>query len=475
MFQDQGILRTADANQTPATTHNLGLAVWPDAQHYYDSAGNQGMDGIVYSDRTPQPDYWEVRKVYSPVQITPVSLPLRPGHNGFTLQVENRFDFRALNGVTLEWSLILDGRSMQRGALPLRTAARSTETIEFPVEWPADLPPGFLWLELRCVDSQGMAFYERGIRIDSLLIRSVLDSLRTSAAVSIPTIDESPAKFRVRNWNGELELNRTTGETTLRSEGGGVLATGLLPHAGRRLTEGEFMRSKKESPWTNALLTADSGLETSATRTDDGVLLRMHGRFSRPDAREQALEGEITLLVRNNGTIDVSYDLVPANGHGLLLEAGVALRSSPAATEFHWAGAGPYAGYPGKDALNEFGLYHLNRGDLNFSGNRRGVETAVLASPQGDGILVIPEAAADIAVENEPGGGVLLSHNALVSGRGTKFVAPDSAVLAENVPRIAGKFSIVTLWSHWPAPLTAWFGAPGAAKPFQPYYHSYDQ
>ena len=75
MFQDQGILRTAEAGQTPATSHNLGIAVWPDAQHYYDTDGNRGMDGIVYSDRTPQVDYWQVRKVYSPVQITARSRP----------------------------------------------------------------------------------------------------------------------------------------------------------------------------------------------------------------------------------------------------------------------------------------------------------------------------------------------------------------------------------------------------------------
>ena len=71
-------------SQSPSTT-----------EHYYDTHGNLGMDGIVYSDRTPQVDYWQVRKVYSPVQIGPAELLFTAGPNPLAIEVENRFDFRA--------------------------------------------------------------------------------------------------------------------------------------------------------------------------------------------------------------------------------------------------------------------------------------------------------------------------------------------------------------------------------------------
>ena len=121
----------------------------------------------------------------------------------------------------------------------------------------------------------------------------------------------------------------------------------------------------------------------------------------------EALECDLTLTVKPAGTIDVAYSLVPVNGHGLLLEAEVALTAPAVATEFQWIGQGPYAGYPGKDALNEFGRFHLNRGDLDFQGNRRGVELAALVAPAGVGVLLIPETAADVAVENSAAGVVL--------------------------------------------------------------------
>ena len=36
-------------------------------------------DGIVYADRTPQTDYWQVRKVYAQVQLTVPSFEVGPG------------------------------------------------------------------------------------------------------------------------------------------------------------------------------------------------------------------------------------------------------------------------------------------------------------------------------------------------------------------------------------------------------------
>ncbi len=474
MFQDQGILRTAKADQTPDTSHNLGLAVWPDAKHYYDSDGNHGMDGIVYSDRTPQVDYWQVRKVYSPVQIAEQSASAGPGANEVALAVENRFDFRALTGVTFTWSLLRNGAAVQGGTIRLQAAAHATETITVPFTLPEDAGTDVFTLDLRCAEGKSDSFYERTFRLATLpagVSRVALLAARRPAASL--TLDESPAEIRITHRGFNLTLARATGEITLRDPAGLVLAGGFFPHTGRRFTEGEFMRAKKEQTWTGSFLRATTAPECTATRTADGLTLRVRGHYARPDAPDQSLDGETTLLVKANGTIEVAYDFAPVNGHGMLLEAGLSLIVPAAASEFRWLGAGPYAGYPGKDMLNEFGLWHLNRDDLNFQGNRRQVDLALLTNPAGAGVL-LGGTDMDVAVERV-GEDTVLSHNAVISGRGTKFVAPDTAIKAEAAPRIAGKFTLLPLAAAWPAPLTAWFGAPAAAKPFQPYFHSYDQ
>ena len=471
MFQDQGIRRTARPGETPARSHALGLNVWPDATSYYDTAGNLGMDGVVYSDRVPQTDFWQLRKVYSPVQIAGRSLALSASPEPFTLTVENRFDFRSLAGCRLDWRLRADDRVLATGTQPLQAAARSSESITLPAAPAAAATAIVAWLELTCRDETGRVLTERSLRLRPTLAARPAWAGGTSGPLALT---ESPTQFTLTHPAFRLEMDRVTGSTTLRSPDGRLLAEGFQPHAGRRLTEGEFVRREKERTWPGGPLAPAPGFTTSATTTTDGIALRLQGRFPRPDAPDQALVGETTLLARPDGRIEVSYAYQPADARGLLLEAGLSLLTAPGLTEFRWAGEGPYAGYPGKDALGEFGLHRLNREDLYFGGNRRSTECALVAATDGAGVLLLPDAPADIAVETS-GTGLRLAHNAVLSGRGTKFVTPDTAVWAESTPAIAGRFTLQPLAQIWPETITRLFGPPGPTPAYQPYFHSYDR
>jgi beta-galactosidase len=234
----------------------------------------------------------------------------------------------------------------------------------------------------------------------------------------------------------------------------------------------ETLRAKGFPIWSEEDPAHQQSKLVEVARTPDGVRLRFAAKYTRPGLPEQSIAGEHTLLVRADGTIDVRYEYRPDKANGALLEAGLAFRT--AASEFRWIGQGPYAGYPGKDRLNEFSIYHLNREDLYFSGNRRGVECAVASAPDGRGFALIC-AAGDVAVEAVEGGFVL-SHNAVLSGRGNKGVGPESPVDATKVGRIAGHFTLVPLGKPWPEVLVRWFGQPSAIVPvFHPFLRSYDQ
>ena len=233
------------------------------------------------------------------------------------------------------------------------------------------------------------------------------------------------------------------------------------------------LRTAKASIWRGAYLRPSELQSAEVTKTPDGVRILVRAKYTRPDAPDQFLAGEYALLISRRGDIAVSYDFEPVNASGTFLETGLSIVAPERASEFRWLGAGPFAGYPGKDQLNEFGSYHLNCRDLRFQGNRREVELAALASPAGPGLL-LAGAPMDVAVENSAG--VIVSHNAQVSGRGNKGSDPETSLKADSVKHIAGKFTLVPLGSIWPPLLTSWLGHAGdSATPFQPFYHSYDQ
>lgn len=140
-----------------------------------------------------------------------------------------------------------------------------------------------------------------------------------------------------------------------------------------------------------------------------------------------------------------------------------------------WNGNGPYPSYPGKSALDEFGFYHMNSGDINYQGNRSGIELLLLTNKVGNG-FAIKSNNANVAVEKSRDG-LLLSHNAIVSGRYTKFTKPTYLNNADSIKSIEGNFSFVPLNEKHPSPkLINLFGdLKKLAIPFHPFYGSYDQ
>lgn len=527
-FHDQGLLRTS---AQPVETNKPTQLAWLDKVRHYDTHGLDGADGLTYADRTPQVDYWQMRKVYAPVQFGERYAAVRPGAQRIALTVENRYDFRSLRGFRLLWSLQRNGRDIQQGSLAPDAPARGRQTVHIPLSVPADAAADVLALQVRAVDEQGLQVNERTLRLDQTSVAPGAAGVGSRAAWASmlpaqgePVVTESAAEVRVALPNWVLTVQRASGDLAIRDSSGKLLVAGIYPHSGRKPTMAEALRAKTSPLWLSPTLTT---LEQAAVKVEArGGAVRVAvsgyyplqddlaaqsaaiqaaapaagpddllpggaggtggtgetggaggaGRAQGPGTGKGGLKGGYVLEIAANGAIAVSYDFAPANAVGSLSEAGLSVLAPAGTDEFRWIGQGPYAGYPGKDRLNEFGLYHLNRADLRFQGNRRETELALLTSAGGAGFaLSMP--AADVAVERS-GDGTLLSHNALIASPGNKGTTPEIAIPLDASPRVAGAFTLVPVPvpGAWPSALARWFGHPAAAKDvFKPFYHSYDQ
>lgn len=470
-FQDQGILRTSEK---PVDRAKSTEYVWLDASRYYDTHSNDGTDGIVYSDRSPQTDFWQTRKVYSPVQIVERSAMVKPGAQEIALTVENCHDFHALAGMKLAWSLQRNGAELQHGVVPLHAPAHEKENIRLALKIPADANEDVLALDLNCIDEAGRPFIERTVRLD------LVDSRRTAWLEKLPatgklSVIESDAELKIEHARWVLTVARPNGALTIRDRAGRVLVAGIYPHAGRNFTMAEARTARTAGTWHVSTLTELAEPAIKVSKEGERVRLSVAGRYPRAKATDEAFAGGYQAEIAPNGTITISYDYVPTNAKGKFAEAGLAIVLPPEMTQFRWIGQGPYAGYPGKDRLNEFGLFHLSREDLRFQGNRRETAFALLTTPEGAGVALVTNSLADVAVERA-GENTLLSHNVVLSGLGNKGTVPETFIDADKTPRIAGSFTLVPLDDVWPLALTRWFGKPAAARNIlHPYYHSYDQ
>jgi beta-galactosidase len=114
------------------------------------------IKGLVFGDRTVQPKYWEVKKVYQPVQIEPVSSNVSAAaevspRNSFKkhrltaaatsfsgpviIKVTNRNSFMNLDEYEVRWSVTSDGEVLQSGVLnPLDCAPGKSVEVKIPAD-----------------------------------------------------------------------------------------------------------------------------------------------------------------------------------------------------------------------------------------------------------------------------------------------------------------------------------------------------
>ncbi|MCH5232269.1 MAG: DUF4981 domain-containing protein [Muribaculaceae bacterium] len=145
-------------NAIESTNHFMGGAIWDwiDQSLYYNDpvtgdrylafGGDFGdtptdgqfvMNGIIFGDYEPKPQYWEVKKVYQNAGVSPVDI-----ENG-KIEVFNKNYFTPLDNYTLEWSLLEDGVPVKTGKLSpesMNIGPREKKTLSVPYST-ADLKP----------------------------------------------------------------------------------------------------------------------------------------------------------------------------------------------------------------------------------------------------------------------------------------------------------------------------------------------
>ncbi len=468
-FHDQGILRTAS---DPVDRSRQTYCVWKDSVSYYDSNGGSGTDGIVYSDRTPEVDYWEVRKVYSPVQIIEDQVPLIPGKQALKFSVYNQFDFLNLNVLRGRWSLYKNREIVQSGNIAVDCTPHDTAFCDIFINLP-DHPESDIWyLRFDFRDESKNPVYEHTVELKA----------RDADMVNreIPAkLKKLPMEVNIENEASEIELNGFCYEfskrnlslnLSVKNDAARLITGGAYARVGRGMGINDLRAKTKSelSSWDPHFIAAKEVENRTEENTGDRYKLSGDAAYLRGDDYPgERLDGNISYSLTNDGILSVSYSLKPQNVTGIIMEAGVSFILSEQATDFMWVGKGPYPAYPGKEMLSDFGIHFLKKQDLYFRGNRSDVSIAVLCDPKGNGIAVIGDRS-NIAVEVE-NDQIIVSHIGFLTGKNTKVPAAD-------VSEIKGEFKIIALRAgFWPERISELVGYPDPERqPFNPFYHSYE-
>lgn len=97
-----------------------------DESHYY-TIGLPGRTyGLVWPDRSIQPELWQLKKSPQPVAIKMLDL-----ENG-EVEIFNRYAFTNLNNFNANWTLLVDGKSLEKGSLEVDIAPLQKAKFKIP-------------------------------------------------------------------------------------------------------------------------------------------------------------------------------------------------------------------------------------------------------------------------------------------------------------------------------------------------------
>ena len=118
----------------------------------FEMYGNKGTDGLLYADRTPLPNYYELRRNYARAFVTDVK--------NDSVTIVNRFDFLDIkDNVTIDWILMsyAETDTMQFGSLSPQCAPHDSVRVALPIE----KSYGLALLHFTLTDKDGNTFLEQ--------------------------------------------------------------------------------------------------------------------------------------------------------------------------------------------------------------------------------------------------------------------------------------------------------------------------
>ena len=380
----------------------------------FEMYGNKGTDGLLYADRTPLPNYYELQRNYARAFVT--DSILMTSTNQLKLNILNRFDFINLkDNVSFRWKYSQDRDTLASGSFSPDCAPHQSTVYSLSLPCKVNAQHVCL-LHLDVYDSQGNLFLKQSVPVNpSSTAERILGALSTS------------------DYDDPLIC----------------VQEGPLVRAGRKATMAERIK------------VADKRLEPYLLPVSDG----------------QTVKGGIVTDIKTEqtgGGLHVSFSLTPDTTDTFLSELGLAFLLKPQIDCVQWIGNGPFPSYPGRFRANRYGFWSMRPGDLYFEGNRRGVDVVLLTDREGDGLLLACRQG-DLNFE-QTDRGIVLTYNVAVAGQGPKFSRTAFPVIARDVGTVSGEFYLYHIRKNeFPLVLRDLFNSPSAIpEPYHPFQTQYD-
>lgn len=350
------------------------------------------MDGVVFSDHTPNPGLLEYKKAIEPVQIL--------GGDSETVDIVNRYDHVGLDHLKCEWTLVGNGFTKAGGEVVLPKGVLPGATAQLKIEGLSEIPNGECYLELVFSLRETCNWAKSGHEIASGQIKlTAPTTLQKLKEISSPTAPQykkvSPHLLEITGSTGTTwKFNVVHGVLSSWQKAGGqeLIHTPPVLDFYRPITDND--RPHDGETWLYTYLHQTKPHVRSVTWASDtnAVTIVVELRIA-PPVLEWSIDTTMTYtFTSHHVSIKVTGKPQGVNAPSTLARIGLTLSLNSIET-VKWFGRGPGESYSDKKLSQRIGTWSSSVDDLytdyeypQESGNRTDVRWVELKGASGTGL-----------------------------------------------------------------------------------------
>ena len=341
-----------------------------DYNDYDPSDNNFNCNGLVSPDRIPNPQMFEVGYYYQNIWSDLREREGQDGQKEYLLTVKNENFFRNMDYVTLDWTLMADGKPVQHGTFDdFKVEPQKTVTLRLPLKTETE---GELMLNVDFKMKESEPFLEKGQTIAyqqfpiSEFQAPLLETWAKSARLSIIEQDDN-SQLRIKGRMLDAAFDTTNGLLIrYKVDGNDMIADGgnMHPNFWRAVTDNDMGAriNKRYSVWRNPTMEITS-LEAKRGKTQYGdPCVNVVAEYDMPDVKAKL---KITYTFTSNGTLmvhmkmDASKEAKVSN----MLRYGMVMQMPFSLSKSRYYGRGPVENYNDRKFSQRVGIYQQTADD----------------------------------------------------------------------------------------------------------------
>jgi len=379
-------------------TENQEVTEYLDYVDYIDL--NFNCNGIMYGDRTPQSEAWQLKKTYQPIYVEPVNLLAGK------VRLINYYSFTNLKELNASWKLLEDYRVIQSGTLEssaINVPPLENRVITIPFTAPDELKPGAqYWLNLSFTLPNDTLWAPAGHEVAWEQFKVPFDvpaepPLNTENMPSL-SVKETGKSVTISGDNFTYIIDKERGIlTSLEYKGKELLIIGPRPCVWAPILEETSMYSAPRR-WTFAnLQNFDKHQVESVDVSEVGPAeVQVIVELFTSDGGPNGFDSTFTYTFFGSGDMTLHHSISPVGSlPSDIPRVGVVMNLQDSFNNVTWYGRGPTSTYPAREGSGKVGLYSDTAEGLyepfvmpQEYGNKMDTYWVSLTDKDGTGILI---------------------------------------------------------------------------------------